>query len=171
MTARLRFSRHTTAVRRSGENARHRTWPEPKHITPGELPQALARALGTPNHATELGCLYAADCLDVLAALPTESIDLVVTSPPYDRQAKYRDGERYQRTWYETTFLDITREILRVLRPTGQFVLNYRSKKEGVERSLLQYEIVGWLRDQGFLFVEDHVWVKPSPRRAGTSRP
>lgn len=112
---------------------------------------------------TDLGALYAVDCRALLAELPDSSVDLVVTSPPYDRQPKYRDGERYEREWYETTFLEITGEVLRVLRPTGQFVLNYRSRKDGVERSTLQYEIVGWLRDQGFLFAEDHVWIKPSP--------
>lgn len=113
--------------------------------------------------ATDSGRLYACDCLELLAAMPDDTVDLVVTSPPYDRQPKYRDGERYERDWYETTFLEITSEIRRVLRPSGQFVLNYRSRKDGVERSTLQYEIVGWLRSQGFLFVEDHVWIKPSP--------
>jgi DNA modification methylase len=124
---------------------------------------ALASAGLNPRHESELGQIYARDCFDVLRALPDESIDLCVTSPPFERQPKYGNGERYERAWFEETFLAVTAEVLRVLRPTGQFVLNYRSRKEGVERSTLQYELVAWLRRQGFLFAEDHVWAKPSP--------
>jgi DNA modification methylase len=114
-------------------------------------------------HETGLGRLYALDCLRVLKAMPDGSLDLCVTSPPYERQPKYGNGERYERDWFEGLFLEVTAELLRVLKPTGQFVLNFRSKKLGAERSTLQYELVMWLREQGYLFVEDHVWVKPSP--------
>ena len=33
--------------------------------------------------------IYCGDCLDVMAALPAESIDIVVTSPPYNIGIKY----------------------------------------------------------------------------------
>jgi site-specific DNA-methyltransferase (adenine-specific) len=95
--------------------------------------------------------------------MPDESLDLCATSPPYERQPKYGNGERYERDWFEGFFMEVAAEIKRVLKPTGQFVLNYRSRREGVERGALQYELVFWLREQGWLFVEDHVWVKPSP--------
>jgi len=116
-----------------------------------------------PFFRSETGRLYAEDCLNVLRALPEQSVDLVVTSPPYERQPKYDNGETYDREWFAGPFLEITAQVLRVLRDNGQFVLNYRSRKLGVERSTLQFELVAWLREQGFLFAEDHVWVKPSP--------
>jgi len=116
-----------------------------------------------PAVETDLGALYVADCLDVLARLPDESVDLVVTSPPYDRQPKYGNGESYLRGWYSGTFLKVTAEVLRVLRPHGSLVLNYRSRRHGDERGVLQYELVFWLREQGFLFAEDFIWGKPSP--------
>lgn len=116
-----------------------------------------------PALKTDLGQLYVADCLDVLRQIPDDSVDLVITSPPYDRQGKYRDGQNYERSWYEDLFLKTTAEIHRVLQPRGSFVLNYRSKRHGDERGLLQYELVFWLREQGFLFAEDFVWGKPSP--------
>lgn len=112
---------------------------------------------------TELGEMVIADCLQVLRKLPANSVDLVITSPPYDGQAKYGNGEKYERDWYSGFFLDVTREINRVLKPHGSFVLNYRSKRHSGERGTLQYEIVFWLRDQGFKFCEDFVWGKPSP--------
>jgi site-specific DNA-methyltransferase (adenine-specific) len=104
-----------------------------------------------------------ADCLEVLRSTPDDTFDLVVTSPPYDGHPKYGNGEQYDREWYEGFFLDVTREILRTLKPHGSFVLNYRSKRHGDERGTLQYELVFLLRRQGFLFAEDFVWGKPSP--------
>lgn len=117
----------------------------------------------SPKFTTELGELYVADCLEVLRSLPDESVDLFVTSPPYDGQPKYNNSERYERDWYEGFFLQVTREVLRTLKPRGNFVLNYRSKRHGDERGTLQYELIFWLREQGFLFCEDFVWGKPSP--------
>ena len=110
-----------------------------------------------------LGRFVIDDCLNVLTELDDESVDLVITSPPYDGQAKYGNGERYEREWYTGTFLSVTKQIYRVLRPHGSFVLNYRSKRHGDERGLLQYELIFWLREQGFLFAEDFIWGKPSP--------
>ncbi|MEK6609132.1 MAG: site-specific DNA-methyltransferase [Myxococcota bacterium] len=95
--------------------------------------------------------------------MPDNTFDLVVTSPPYDGQPKYGDGERYERDWYEGFFLDVSAEILRTLKPHGSLVLNYRSKRHGDERGTLQYELIFWLRKQGFLFCEDFIWGKPSP--------
>jgi len=129
----------------------------------GQPFEALRTAELAAFHGTERGALYAHDCLEVLKAMPDASADLCVTSPPYERQPKYGNGERYEREWFEGVFCDITRELLRVTKPSGQFVLNFRSRRQGAERSVLQYELVQWLREQGWLFAEDHVWVKPSP--------
>jgi site-specific DNA-methyltransferase (adenine-specific) len=118
---------------------------------------------GRAAFKTSLGAVLIDDCLAVLVGLPTDSVDLVITSPPYDGQSKYGNGERYERDWYETTFLSVTAEIHRVLKPTGSFVLNYRSKRRGDERGTLQFELIFWLRQQGFLFCEDFIWGKPSP--------
>ncbi len=120
-------------------------------------------ASSQPFFSTELGQLYVGDCLAILREIPSQSIDLVITSPPYDGQPKYGNGEKYERDWYQGFFLLVTAEILRVLKPSGSFVLNYRSKRRNGERGLLQYELIFWLRDQGFFFCEDFVWGKPSP--------
>ncbi len=97
------------------------------------------------------------------AKSPDNSLELAITSPPYDGQPKYGNGQLYQRDWYEDFFLKVSAEVYRVLKPEGSFVLNYRSKRNGSERGTLQYELVFWLRDQGFRFAEDFIWGKPSP--------
>lgn len=116
-----------------------------------------------PAYSTEIGRLFVADCLPILRTLPDNSLDLVITSPPYDGQSKYGNGEKYDKQWYQGFFLEVTSLIFAKLKPHGSFVLNYRSKRTGDERGLLQYELVFWLREQGFLFCEDFVWGKPSP--------
>ncbi|HEX3883575.1 MAG TPA: site-specific DNA-methyltransferase [Stellaceae bacterium] len=112
---------------------------------------------------TSLGAAVVDDCLSALRGMDSCAVDLVITSPPYDGQPKYGNGEKYERDWYQDTFLTVTAEIHRVLKPTGNFILNYRSRRRGAERGTLQYELIFWLRDQGFLFCEDFVWGKPSP--------
>jgi site-specific DNA-methyltransferase (adenine-specific) len=131
-------------------------------IKSGAAP-SVAMPRATRNFQTSLGRLMVEDCLDALRALPAASVDLVVTSPPYDGQPKYENGESYERDWYRGFFLDVTKEIFRTLKPHGSFVLNYRSKRQNGERGVLQYELVFWLRAQGFKFCEDFVWGKPSP--------
>jgi len=111
------------------------------------LPHSLARP---DSFSTDLGLLLIGDCLPILKALPENTVDLVVTSPPYDGQAKYGNGDKYERDWYQGFFLEVTAELLRVLKPHGSLVLNYRSKRHKDERGTLQYELVFWLRDQGF---------------------
>ena len=134
---------------------------------PGSIPIPGLRggppAAFTTVFTTAHGALFTGDCREVLARVPADTFDLVVTSPPYDGQPKYGNGEKYSRDWYRGFFLQVTKEILRTLKPHGSFVLNYRSKRHGGERGTLQYELVFWLREQGFLFCEDFVWGKPSP--------
>jgi site-specific DNA-methyltransferase (adenine-specific) len=139
--------------------------PKPLH-TPEESQLGVLHVpseLGELSFKTELGSLVVGDCLSALRNMPSNTVDLVITSPPYDGQQKYGNGEKYERDWYKGFFLDVTAEIYRILKPSGSFVLNYRSKRQGSERGTLQYEIVFWLREQGFLFCEDFIWGKPSP--------
>lgn len=133
----------------------------PHHPAPSF--EAWAGTMEGISYTTDLGILVVGNCLDALRQIPANSVDLVVTSPPYDRQPKYGDGERYERDWYERFFADVTAEIFRVLKASGSFILNYRSKRYGPERGTLQYELVFMLRNQGYLFAEDYVWGKPSP--------
>jgi site-specific DNA-methyltransferase (adenine-specific) len=116
-----------------------------------------------PYFETTFGKVFNLDALELLCGLPDNCIDLFITSPPYDGQPKYNDQQVYDRAWYREVFLPITEQMLRVLAPTGNFVLNYRSRRYNKERGILQYELVFWLREQGWLFVEDFIWGKLNP--------
>ena len=63
------------------------------------------------------------DCVEALKRLDENSIDLIVTSPPYADQRKNTYGGIHPDRYVEW-FLPISEELLRVLRPTGTFILN-----------------------------------------------
>ncbi|WP_410965949.1 DNA methyltransferase, partial [Salmonella sp. SAL4438] len=70
-----------------------------------------------------------------------ESIDLIVTSPPYADQRKNTYGG-VNPDEYVSWFLPIAKELLRVLRPTGSFVLNIKEKVVNGERHTYVLELI-----------------------------
>ena len=99
------------------------------------------------------------DCLDVLKKLDDNSVDLVVTSPPYADQRKDTYGGIHPDKYGEW-FLPITQELLRVLKPTGTFVLNIKEKTVDGERHTYVMELVMNMRKQGWLWTEEMIWHK-----------
>ncbi|WP_419917158.1 DNA-methyltransferase [Candidatus Poriferisodalis sp.] len=83
---------------------------------------AVRSALGEPYYETDGILLYQGDCIDLLAALPDESIDLTVTSPPYNI------GKEYERPLALEDYLEWCgkwmAEVYSVTRTTGAFWLN-----------------------------------------------
>jgi adenine-specific DNA-methyltransferase len=73
--------------------------------------------------------LYCGDCLDLLRAMPADSADLVVTSPPYNVGKEYE--ERIDLGVYLQQQAAVVAECVRALRPTGSMcwqVGNYVEK-------------------------------------------
>jgi len=99
------------------------------------------------------------DCLDVIQKMPSCSVDLIITSPPYADQRKNTYGgvgpDKYVQ-W----FLPITRELLRVLKSTGTFILNIKEKVVDGERHTYVIELVIEMRKQGWLWTEEFIWNK-----------
>lgn len=74
------------------------------------------------------------DSKEILKTLADNSIDLIVTSPPYaDRRKQTYGGVSPER--YVEWFLPISKELLRVLKPDGTFILNIKEKAENGERN------------------------------------
>ncbi|MGB1205969.1 MAG: DNA-methyltransferase [Chitinophagales bacterium] len=103
--------------------------------------------------------IFLGDCKDVLKELPDNSIDLIFTSPPYADQRKKTYGGIPPQQYVEW-FLPISQELLRVLKPTGTFVLNIKEKVVKGERSTYVLELILALRKQGWLWTEEFVWHK-----------
>jgi len=99
------------------------------------------------------------DCKDELKKFPANSVDLIVTSPPYaDRRAKTYGGVKPEE--YVAWFLPRSEEFLRVLKPDGTFILNIKEKVENGERHTFVIELILALRQQGWLWTEEFIWHK-----------
>jgi site-specific DNA-methyltransferase (adenine-specific) len=103
--------------------------------------------------------LYLGDCKEVLTQLPNNSVDLIFTSPPYADQRKNTYGGIHPDKYVEW-FLPITIELLRVLKPTGTFLLNIKEKVVHGERSIYVLELIIEMRKQGWLWTEEFIWHK-----------
>lgn len=99
------------------------------------------------------------DCLEALKTLPENSVDLVVTSPPYADQRKSTYGG-VSADKYVEWFLPISQELLRVLNPKGTFVLNIKEKVVNGERHTYVMELIIAMRKQGWLWTEEFIWHK-----------
>ena len=92
------------------------------------------RATPPAPHATLNGSpgtlrFFLGDCLDVLAGRPDGSVDVVVTSPPYNLGISYRSyHDARPRSDYLTWTAAWVREVARVLTPDGSLFLNVGSK-------------------------------------------
>jgi site-specific DNA-methyltransferase (adenine-specific)/site-specific DNA-methyltransferase (cytosine-N4-specific) len=103
--------------------------------------------------------IYLGDSKDVLKRLSDNSIDLIVTSPPYaDQRNGTYGGIRHDK--YVDWFLPISEQLLRVLKPTGTFVLNIKEKVVEGERSTYVMELILEMRKQGWLWTEEFIWHK-----------
>jgi len=103
--------------------------------------------------------LYLGDCKHELQKLEDDSVDLVFTSPPYADQRKDTYGG-IPHDKYVEWFLPISEQLLRVLKPTGTFILNIKEKVVEGERSTYVMELILEMRKQGWLWTEEFIWHK-----------
>lgn len=103
--------------------------------------------------------VYLGDCRNVLAGLQDNLVDLVVTSPPYADQRKTTYGG-VRPDKYVEWFLPVSRELFRVLKPTGTFILNIKEKVVDGERSTYVMELILAMRQQGWRWTEEFIWHK-----------
>lgn len=99
------------------------------------------------------------DCLNILRGVPDESVDLIVTSPPYADQRKEVYGGIHPDEYVEW-FLPRADELYRVLKPTGSFVLNIKERVVSGERHTYVMELVIEMRKHKWLWTEEYMWHK-----------
>lgn len=99
------------------------------------------------------------NCEDVLKDFPDNSIDLIFTSPPYADQRKKTYGG-IKPDSYVDWFLPKSEQFLRVLKPTGTFILNIKERVVNGERHTYVLDLIKMLRNQGWLWTEEYIWHK-----------
>src|SRR5437870_8130917 len=97
------------------------------------------------------------DCIEGMSPLGDESVDVVVTSPPYNLGITYgKYSDRQDRQSYLRWCHEWAEQVRRILKPTGSFFLNIGAAPSN---PMLPHEMVIELRD---LFVLQNTihWVK-----------
>ena len=101
--------------------------------------------------------LHCADCLDILPSLPPASVDVIVTSPPYNLGVDYSAyGDRRTEADYLDWMVRVAAALRRVLRPGGSFFLNVAGSSS---QPWLPFELIVRLRP--LFALQNHIaWIK-----------
>tara|TARA_B100002019_G_scaffold275809_1_gene274032 strand:+ start:13285 stop:14172 length:888 start_codon:yes stop_codon:yes gene_type:complete len=104
--------------------------------------------------------LYLGDAKKVLnERIETESIDLIITSPPYSDRRK-NEYNSYSIKDYNAWFLEVSEELYRVLKPKGSFILNIKEGARNGEKETYVLELILALKKQGWYWIEEYCWHK-----------
>jgi site-specific DNA-methyltransferase (cytosine-N4-specific) len=122
------------------------------------------RVRSKPIYQTKRGSAFLGDSMALLREVPDGSVDLVMTSPPFAlrRQKTYGNVEE---TDYVEWIMPFCREVLRILKDSGSFVLDLGGAyRAGVpSRSLYNFRVLLALCDDvGFHLAEDFYWFNPA---------
>lgn len=98
--------------------------------------------------------LYNKDCIEALKGIPDNSIDLVVTSPPYDDLRSYNSTIN----WKALIF-----ELYRVMKDGGVVVWNVNDKTENGSKSLTSFKQCLLFNEMGFNVNDVMIWEKVNP--------
>ncbi len=118
----------------------------------------------TPYYETPVGAAYLQGALDLLRALPNDSVNTIITSPPYALHFKKEYGNVDKKD-YVNWFLPFAQEFFRVLKNDGSFVLNIGgSYNKGLPtRSMYIYKLLIEMVDTvGFQLAQEFFWFNPA---------
>jgi site-specific DNA-methyltransferase (cytosine-N4-specific) len=116
-------------------------------------------------YTAEGGACYHGDSRELLDELPDESIDLVVTSPPFALNRKKEYGNKDEED-YNEWFMEFAEKVKRVLKPDGSFVVDIGGgwTKGEPYRSMYHFELLTMLAgsDGPFELAQDFYWHNPA---------
>lgn len=117
-----------------------------------------------PVYSTDMGASFCGDSLELLSKLPNNSINLVLTSPPFALQRKKEYGNKDQ-TEYIEWLSNFAAIVYQKLKDDGSFVLDLGGAYEKGKpvRSLYNFRIpIHFCDEIGFFLAEDFYWFNPS---------
>ena len=98
--------------------------------------------------------LKCGDCLEIMKNIPDNSIDLVVTSPPYDDLRDYNS---------EINFTEIIKQLYRVVKDGGVVVWNVNDRIKNGSKTLTSFKQAILFNDNGFNVNDVMIWEKTNP--------
>jgi len=104
-----------------------------------------------------VGKVHCGDCLDLLKQIPDQSIDAVITDPPY-AEVKRDYGRWTEEEWWALIVEGVVPEVRRVLKPQGSavFIIQPNSRKVGSMRGWV-FEFMAWVCRE-WNMVQDAYW-------------
>lgn len=104
--------------------------------------------------------LYNMDALEMLSKLDDNSVNLIVTSPPYADQRKSTYGG-VKPSEYVEWILPYTKEFKRVLTDDGSFILNIKEKVvDGQRHPYVLKLVLAMMEEQEWKWTEEYIWHK-----------
>jgi len=132
----------------------------PKDLRTSQIPQ------GSPLQFT----LYEGDCRTILPNIRSESIDLIITSPPYWKLYEYSGvegeiGSKGTTEEYIRDLLSVFKECYRLLAPNGLMMLNMdNGRREDGVISVSAWDWIKPLREIGFRLTQTIIWTDNTRR-------
>lgn len=115
----------------------------------------------------EINKIYCIDNVEGMKLIEDHSIDLVVTSPPYANQRKNIYGGISESEYPEWT-IKWTNEVKRIIKITGNLVINIRPNIKNGEISDYVLKTILILRQNGWKQCEELIWIKPDGAPLGS---
>lgn len=113
--------------------------------------------------------LHHGDCIEVMRALPAESVDAVITSPPYAMQRKSTYGGIPEAEYPAWTVAWMA-EAMRLLKPDGSAIINISPHKVGGGLSDYVLRTRLALRESGWTEIDEIVWHKTNAMPTGSPK-
>lgn len=107
----------------------------------------------------EFNRLYLGDAANLLQELPDESIDLVVTSPPYESLRTYNNSLE---DWTEDKWRTIIKNLYPKIKIGGVVVWVVNDKTIDGSKSLVSFKQALWFKECGFCVNDVMIWNKPN---------
>ena len=101
---------------------------------------------------TDSGILYCGDCLEIMKGFPKESIDLVITDPPYGVGSNEANGIDYKDEFYDVE--KVSKELFRVLKEDSRAFI-FTAQKTFID-------VVKGFESNGFRLHQTLIWFRPN---------
>ena len=106
----------------------------------------------------ELNKIYNTDCIELMSKIPDNSIDLVVTSPPYDEMRDYEGNSGINLN-------SVIKNLFRIIKKGGVIVWVIADQTKNFDESATSFKHALAFKDVGFNLFDTMIYLKP-PRGA-----
>jgi DNA modification methylase len=114
----------------------------------------------------KLNDIICGNAFDSIKTLPDQSVDTIVTSPPYFNQRDYGMAEQFGNestpTLYVNKLCELFDECKRVLKDTGSLWLNLGDKYVDGNLLGMPWRVALELQNRGWVLRNDIIWYKPN---------